>query len=272
MDSLTQDILCNLCKVDIAHNYCDICSVSLCKYYIGDHISDEYDNHRIVSMQERKSTCLFPKCKIHSKKTCHAKCKSCHASIICVYCVASDVHKGHDFILLEDIYKTADIGKDSGEIEEFIVEMKNEVSNQIDSLDEDYEKIITLISEQGKTLHEEVDGVISKMKNQITEIKQEHRAILEKDLKEIERRDLSMVEDMLHSKELHKSSEQIKRPPKVHIKLPKFCPTPINREMLYKMFGSIKPRNKNRYGLFGELFNIRKLLFCLIQHLLYTGI
>lgn len=59
--------------------------------------------------------------------------------------------------------------------------MKNEVSNQIDSLDEDYEKIITLISEQRKTLHEEVDGVISKMKNQITEIKQEHRAILEKD-------------------------------------------------------------------------------------------
>lgn len=277
MDSLTQDsIRCNLCKVDNAHKYCAICSVSLCKLCIGDHISDEYEKHRVVSMQERESTWLYPRCEKHSNKRCHVLCKLCD-TLICNLCIASGEHRFHDLIALENIYETKKegIGKETGEKERGIVEKKN-VSNPSDSLDEDYEKIITLISEQGKKMHKEIHGVINKMKKKITEIKQEHRAILEKDLKEIKQRDLSMVEDMLPSKELQKSSKQIQRPPKVHITLPKFCPTPINREMLYKMFGSIKPllatRNKNRHGLFEELFNIRKLLFYLIQHLLNTGI
>lgn len=285
-NSTKDNIRCNLCNINNAQNYCNICSVSLCKHCIGDHISDEYDNHKVVSMQERVSALLYPTCKIHSNKTCHSQCQLCSV-YICVLCVASKEHKGHTFKLLEDIFtiKKLEMETDTKEIEKDITpkyaKIKNELINQIESLDEDYEKITTVISEQGMKLHAEVDGVVNKMKNEITEIKKEHRLILEKDLNEIKLRGSLIERDILDLKELKKSknasailtyrgrNKQIKKlPPKVHITLPKFCPTPINRKMLCKMFGSIKPllatRDKNRHGLFGELFNIPNILNVLI--------
>lgn len=41
------------------------------------------------------------------------------------------------------------------------------------------------MSEQGDICHTEVDKVINKMKNEINEIKKNHRAILEKHVNEI---------------------------------------------------------------------------------------
>lgn len=71
------------------------------------------------------------------------QCKSCDA-LICVLCIASDEHKGHDFIVLKDIYKTKKecIEKDTREIEKFIAptyeEIKNELIYQIASVDREY--------------------------------------------------------------------------------------------------------------------------------------
>ena len=61
-----QDVArCDLCKTAIAHNYCDFCHVNLCKPCIGEHISKEYEKHKIVPILQRKSTLIYSKCGTH---------------------------------------------------------------------------------------------------------------------------------------------------------------------------------------------------------------
>ncbi|XP_052676953.1 uncharacterized protein LOC128158235 [Crassostrea angulata] len=255
-----QDVVrCDLCKENIVQSYCDFCHVSLCKPCIGEHISDEYDKHRIVSFKERKSTLMFPTCKSHSKETCKLQCKSCTV-LMCALCAASETHKGHDFIVLEDIYKTNKTGieKDAEEIEKVIAptyeEIRNELITQIESLNEDYEKITIVISEQGVKWHTEVERVINKTKNEITEIKEKHRHILEKHLNKIKQIEFLIKENVSTLKDLEESNDVTvivnyrtkinefrKMPFKVHVTLPTFCPKPINRDQVCEMFGTLRP-------------------------------
>lgn len=130
--TLPDTVRCGLCKNSIVQNYCDFFHTNLCKLCIGEHIPNDYDKQNVVPFQERKSTLIFPICKSHSDKTCHLQCKSCDA-FICVLCIASDEHKGHDFIVLEDIYKTKKecIEKDIGEIEKVIAPTYEEIKNEL---------------------------------------------------------------------------------------------------------------------------------------------
>lgn len=59
-------------------SYCDVCNVSLCRPCIGEHISDGYHKHTIVSFRERKSTLIYPKCRSHQQKNCKFQCKDCN--------------------------------------------------------------------------------------------------------------------------------------------------------------------------------------------------
>eukprot|EP00105_Crassostrea_gigas_P012853 XP_011428995.1 PREDICTED: uncharacterized protein LOC105329443 [Crassostrea gigas] len=255
-----QDVVrCDLCKENIVQSYCDICHVSLCNPCIGDHIFDGYHKHVIVPFQERKSTLVYPICKIHSKKTCKLQCKSCNV-FLCVICSASHEHRDSDFIVLEDIYKTNKDGieKDAEEIEKVIAptyeEIRKDLIDQIARLDGEYEKITTVMSEEGEKWHKEVDKVINKMKNEITEIKEKHRTILEKHLNEIKQIESLIVENLSALQELEESNdvsviveyrprikEFRKLPAKVQVTLPSFSPKPINAEQFYEMVGSIKP-------------------------------
>lgn len=145
---------CDICKDNNVESYCDFCHVKLCKPCIGDHISDEYDRHKIVSLREGKSTPLFPFCKTHSTETCKLECKSCNI-FICTKCSVSVKHNGHRFIDLGDIYnsKKANIDFDSEELENVISpiykEITKELESQIAGLDGEYEKLTKLITEQG---------------------------------------------------------------------------------------------------------------------------
>lgn len=91
-----QDVVrCDLCKDNIVQNYCDFCHVNLCQPCIGEHISDEYDKHKIVPFKQRKSTLMFATCNTHSKEACKLQCKSCNV-FLCVICCASHEHKNSD--------------------------------------------------------------------------------------------------------------------------------------------------------------------------------
>lgn len=77
LDSAQDIVQCELCKDNIAQNFCDVCYVNLCKQCIGDHISDGYHKHAIVPFQQQKSTLIFPIRKTHSKESCKLQSKSC---------------------------------------------------------------------------------------------------------------------------------------------------------------------------------------------------
>ncbi|XP_052679952.1 uncharacterized protein LOC128160640 [Crassostrea angulata] len=267
-----QDVVrCDLCKENQVQSYCDFCQVNLCKPCVGEHISDEYEKHKIVPFKERKSTLMFPICNTHSKETCKLQCKSCTV-FICALCSASAKHKGHEFIVLEDFYNTKKevIKKDTEEIENVIVptyeEIRNELIKQIAMLDGDYEKITAVMSEQGEKWHTEIKRVINKMKNEITEMKEKHRDILKKHLTEIKQNEalikgnLSALKKVEESNDVSiiveyrpQSNEFRKFPAKVQVTLPTFCPKSFNRKQVYEMFGSLKPfvftTNENGYNI-----------------------
>lgn len=163
-----------------------------------------------------------------------------------------------DFIVLENICNERGIEKVAEEIEKIIAptyeEIRNELISQIANLDGDYEKITTVISDQGDKWHREVNRVINKMKNEIKEIREKHRDILEIHLTEIKqiaaliKRNLSALRELEDSNNVsiivdyrHRIKEFWKLPAKVHVTLSLFSPKPINGEQFYKKFGSIKP-------------------------------
>ena len=87
-----QDVArCDICKTTIAQSYCDFCHVNLCNPCIGEHISDEYDKHKIVPIHKRKSILIYPKCGTHPNKTCKYQCKDCNISI-CSDCIVLKQH------------------------------------------------------------------------------------------------------------------------------------------------------------------------------------
>lgn len=287
-DSAQDVVLCDICKDNVVQRYCDFCHVNLCKPCIGEHISDDYDKHKIVPFRKRKSTLIFPICKTHSKETCKLQCKTCNI-IICAKCCISE-HKGHNFIDLEDSYnsKKTDIGNDTEEIEKVISptyeEIRKELESQIGGLDGAYEKLTTILTKQGEEWHNVIDLVINQMKNEINQIKGNHSDILEKHLKDIKHIE-SMIKDYLSSlKNLQRDSNVVsaimdyesrnnefrKLPPKTHVVLPSFCPEPMHREKVYQLIGSIKPLTsttdekgyilKKQRRLYRELLDIPEVI------------
>nr|XP_034307655.1 E3 ubiquitin-protein ligase Midline-1 isoform X2 [Crassostrea gigas]XP_034307656.1 E3 ubiquitin-protein ligase Midline-1 isoform X2 [Crassostrea gigas]XP_034307657.1 E3 ubiquitin-protein ligase Midline-1 isoform X2 [Crassostrea gigas]XP_034307658.1 E3 ubiquitin-protein ligase Midline-1 isoform X2 [Crassostrea gigas]XP_034307659.1 E3 ubiquitin-protein ligase Midline-1 isoform X2 [Crassostrea gigas]XP_034307660.1 E3 ubiquitin-protein ligase Midline-1 isoform X2 [Crassostrea gigas]XP_03430766 len=279
-----QDVVrCDLCEDHLVQNYCDFCHVKLCKLCIGEHISDEYDKHKIVPFQQRESTLIFPICKKHSKETCKLQCMSCN-NYICAKCLILKEHKGHNVVDLEDSYnsKKENIKKDTAEIENVISptyeEIRKALESQITSLDGEYEKIATIVSKQGEEWHKEIDRAIGQMRNEINEIKLSHRDILMKHLKEIKQIEFMIKENLSTLKDLQRESNVVstiieyssrnnqfgKLPPKIHVTVPTFCPKPVYRIEAEKLIGSIKPltstTDENGYTLKKQKGSSREVL------------
>ncbi|XP_055999424.1 tripartite motif-containing protein 2-like [Ostrea edulis] len=265
-----QDVVrCDLCETAIVQMYCDLCHVNLCFACIGKHIADDYDKHKVVPFQNRKSTLIYPKCSTHQNKVCEFHCKECDKSV-CSFCndnlLSSDKHKGHTFFILSEIYKErkADITKDSEEIENIISptyeEMATDLETQITNLDGEYVKFTTLVTKHGEEWHKEIDNVINKMKKEIKEMKIKHLEILKKHLDEIKQirslieQSLITLTKMEESNEVSvimeyksQNKELKKLPPKVRVSLPTFSPNTVDREQLYKSLGSLRPLSFTTY-------------------------
>jgi hypothetical protein len=240
--------------------YCDFCHVRLCVGCIGKHIVDDYDKHKIVPFQKRKSTVIYPKCSTHQNKICELHCKECD-TYVCSFCTTSeDKHKGHTFLVLSEVYnkRKVDFAKDSDEIENIISptyeEMVTDLETQVANLDGIYMEFTTVVTQHGEEMHKEVDNAINRMKNEIEEMKTKHFDILKKHLDEIKQIQSLIEQSLITLKKMEESNEVSitmtyrsknqefrKLPSKVRVSLPTFSPHPIDSEQLYKSLGSLIP-------------------------------
>ncbi|XP_078326766.1 uncharacterized protein LOC111124947 [Crassostrea virginica] len=254
-----QDVArCDLCKTAIAHSYCDFCHVNLCKPCIGEHISDEYDKHKIVPILQRKSTLNYPKCEIHQNEVCHYQCKDCNI-FVCSHCLASKQHKEHEFLKLKDSFsaKKNHILKDREELEEQILPTYEEIAidleNQISNLDGEYKKLISEMSNQREEIHREVDNAFDQMNMEIGEIMDngetsQHLTETFEQLQSLMQQTLKALNEIEESNEvtsiIHYSSKNeqfIKLPAKVHVSMPKFIPKQREKEQLCSLIGKLTP-------------------------------
>jgi sugar lactone lactonase YvrE len=263
--------------------YCDFCHIRLCVNCIGKHVVDDYDKHKVVPFQKRKSTLIYPKCSIHETEKCKFHCNDCDMSV-CSFCTASaDKHKGHTFSILSEIFnnRKVDIAKDSEEIETIISptyeEMANDLETQITNLDGIYGKFTTVVTEHGEECHKKIDNVVNRMKHEIDEMKIKHLEILKKHLDEIKQIQSLIQQSLITLKKMEESNEVSvtmeyrsqnkefkKLPPKVRVSLPTFSPNPIDSLQLYKSLGSLMPltiiTDENGYTLKKENALPRELM------------
>nr|XP_034305030.1 uncharacterized protein LOC117682143 [Crassostrea gigas] len=259
--SSPQDVhQCDLCETATVYSCCDFCHVNLCKPCMGKHISDGCDQHKIVQLQDQRSTLIYPKCKTHPQNNCEFQCKDCNNIFVCSSCMASKQHKGHNFVEVTEVYKTkkSDIKKDIEKIEKQIFptyeEIERVMKNQLANLDGGYEKLTTEMSKQGEQWHREIESIINKMKTEISKMKVKHKDILRKHLDEIKLIHSCIKETLQAIRKIEISTEVAptieynseirdfrKLSPKIQVSLPTFIPKPIDHEKLNSLFGKLTP-------------------------------
>ncbi|XP_061178899.1 uncharacterized protein LOC133187512 [Saccostrea echinata] len=254
-----QDIVrCDLCEV-IAQKYCDFCHVNLCIPCTGKHISDDYDEHKVVPFEQRESTLVYPKCTTHETKRCKYHCKECNISVCSLCSVISNTHRGHTISTLFDIYnaKREVVRKDTDELENIsstYEEVASDIEARLDNIDGEYEKLSTAVTKHGEDCHRIINTIVNKMKADIIEMKIEHMSILRKQLDEIKQIQLRIEEQLFSLNRIQESNEVsmtmeyisenkgfVKLPPQVQVPLPTFNPKAIDTYQFYTLFGYLTP-------------------------------
>ncbi|XP_078330162.1 uncharacterized protein LOC111116726 isoform X1 [Crassostrea virginica] len=167
--SWAQDVItCDLCD-KAAQQFCNSCQVNLCETCVKKH-RDEFMSlpHDIVPFLERKIQLVFPECREHTGQRCELNCKKCNTPV-CVKCIASGPHKGHDVEELTETHekKIRKIKSDTEELKAKIIPKYKKEDHKIgNSISKTKSKIEDLGKESKKLRkiwHQEVDNIFDKI-------------------------------------------------------------------------------------------------------------
>nr|XP_022303034.1 uncharacterized protein LOC111110734 [Crassostrea virginica] len=253
-----QDIVrCDLCETPVPPMCCDICHINLCKACVGEHLSDDSKDHKVVPFHKRGSTINYPKCQKHPPKTCELHCKHCNIPI-CASCVSSGDHDQHKKIDILTILtsKKELIKKDLQELKKLIRPKFQQAASKIPAqkagVKQHSLKLTAALNKQGEALHNEINSLIQRKQSEIDEMDKQHLAaittqedVINKALHEIKQVILDL-QKLLDSDDVCLVSEYTSRneefrslPAQFQVTLPTFSPQEINREQLYQQLGSL---------------------------------
>ncbi|XP_062590490.1 E3 ubiquitin-protein ligase TRIM45-like [Saccostrea cucullata] len=179
--------------------YCEICETAevqhLCEIYpvcVGEHISDGYDNHKIVSYDSKKTSPKFPDCKAHDNTRCDMYCEDCDLPV-CLNCIVSEKHKRHGFKSLYEVFKSkqdsieSDLDKMKNIIFPTYAFIEEDIKNMMKSLKEEYEDIIQGVEKHAEERHREINIVRDIFKIQIIKMRDSQLQALKVNLQYLEK-------------------------------------------------------------------------------------
>ncbi|XP_061190268.1 E3 ubiquitin-protein ligase TRIM17-like [Saccostrea echinata] len=258
-ENRAQEIIrCNICENSVVQMFCNLCPMNLCMDCVGKHVFDTSKKHDVVPFDLRRSRLVYPQCQTHSEENCEMHCDDCNIPT-CPKCVMSEKHKRHHIKSLQDLVyaKNESIEKERKRLQETVYsklkETVTEIETQIDEIDGKYEKLTSKVTQHGEEWQRKVDIAIQKNKDEINEMKIQHRDTLNKNLDDTKKLITGVklyfpkIEDILQSKEVSKSlsyeikSEKFtKLPSHPKVEIPVFTEN-INQDQFSHLFGSSSP-------------------------------
>nr|XP_019926616.2 uncharacterized protein LOC109619870 [Crassostrea gigas] len=253
--SWAQDVLrCRLCETLYPPMYCEVCNIHLCKACVGEHLSDESKDHKVVPFKKRG---LNPKCAKHLTQLCDLYCEQCDIPY-CLECVSSGEHVGHKQDLISKILKAKKeaLQKDLQDLENVVYPKYQDIASNIPvqkaDLKKHSKKLATAIRKHREDVHREIDIAIQKIKSDLNEMKSKHLVVLNNHEIEIKRiiseitHNIAKMKNLLHSNDFclvsnykSRKSEFSRMPPKLTVSLPRFTPQKIDKEEIIRQFGSL---------------------------------